>query len=210
MLPGPSHIYQCPNCDNLIKRGSLMSGNTFHSKLYSDGKRVAPMLPEFPDLTKCVKCGTILWLSKMKAIGTLKLGDKQNTPWKNADEAGFLSLDEYFIALNNGMAKTVEDELFIRRKIWWAYNDRVRNGASLFDDEGDESRWGENCAELIKLLDSEDTNQRIMIAELRRNLGDFEACLAIIEQIEDDALTWLKDIFIAECGKGNRFVTGLN
>ena len=186
-----------------------MSGNTFNSTLFSDGKRVSPMLPEFPDLTKCTKCDSILWLSKLKEIGTHKLGDNDNLHWKNADGAGFLTVDEYIIALNNGMAKTVEDELFIRRKIWWAYNDRIRNGDNLFESVNDEIRWKENCTELIKLLDPSDLNQQIMIAEIKRNLGDFEGCLEIVKRIEDENLKWLKDIFIAECGRGNRLVTKL-
>ena len=52
---GPHYIYQCPNCNNLISRLSLMSGNTLGMKVYSDLKRDIPMLKEFPNLTKCKK-----------------------------------------------------------------------------------------------------------------------------------------------------------
>ena len=65
MLPGPNYIYKCPSCGNFIKIGSLISGNTYGAKLYSDGKRVAPMMPEFPDLTKCKKCNAILSKNKI-------------------------------------------------------------------------------------------------------------------------------------------------
>ncbi len=41
---GPHYIYQCPNCNNLISRLSLMSGNTFGMKVYSDLKRDIPMM----------------------------------------------------------------------------------------------------------------------------------------------------------------------
>jgi len=70
MKLGPDYIYECPNCGCFLKRGSIISGNTFRSTLYSDGKRIAPMLREFPNLTKCRKCNSILWLSEMKKIGT--------------------------------------------------------------------------------------------------------------------------------------------
>ena len=49
---GPHYIYQCPNCNNLISRLSLMSGNTFGMKVYSDLKRDIPMIKEFANLTK--------------------------------------------------------------------------------------------------------------------------------------------------------------
>jgi hypothetical protein len=52
MRPGPDYIFECPKCSTLIKRGSLKSGNGFGAKLFSDGKQVAPRLPEFPKLTK--------------------------------------------------------------------------------------------------------------------------------------------------------------
>jgi len=85
MTPGPDYIYECPNCGSLLKRGSINSGNTFISTLYSDGKMIAPMLPEFPNLTKCRKCDSILWLSEMKEIGIGEEVEKRKTnckPWR--------------------------------------------------------------------------------------------------------------------------------
>ena len=69
MIPGPTYLYECPNCQTVITRDSISSGNTFGAVLYSDGKTDAPMLPRFPDLTKCRQCQTIFWLSKTKEIG---------------------------------------------------------------------------------------------------------------------------------------------
>lgn len=53
MIPGPNYVYKCPNCSALLTRESIASGNSFGSKLFSDGKRIAPMNPELPNLTKC-------------------------------------------------------------------------------------------------------------------------------------------------------------
>lgn len=210
MLPGPNYIYQCPNCGNLLKKGSLISGNTFGAEIFSDGKRIAPMLPDFPNLTKCKKCDTIFWLSKLKEIGTYEWGDKKNPEWQKADQAEFLEIEDYFNAIINGIAENKNEELYIRQRIWWAYNDRVRNGKNLFGDENDEIKWRENCIKLISLLNQSDLNQRIMIAELKRNLGDFGGCLEIVKNIDNDKLNWLKDIFISECEKGNKWVIKLN
>lgn len=210
MIPGPTYVYKCPNCGDLLTKGSLMSGNTLGSEIFSDGKRIAPMLPEFPNLTKCKKCDTILWLSKLKEIGTYGLIDEENSKWGNADIAEFLDIEDYFRALNEGLAENKQEELFLRQRIWWAYNDRVRNGKNPFIDVNDEIKWRENCIKLISLLDESDLNQRIMIAEIRRNLGDFETCLEIIKKIDNVELNWLKDKFINECKKGNKWVVKLN
>ena len=128
MEPGPNYIYKCPNCGNLLTNESLMSGNTFGAKIFSDGKRVAPMLPEFPDLTKCRKCNTIFWLSKLEEVGTYQWGYKKSPNWEKADKAKFLNIKDYFKALNDGIAENREEELYIRNRIWWAYNDRTRKG----------------------------------------------------------------------------------
>jgi hypothetical protein len=110
MMPGPDYVYQCPNCGNLITCGSLSSGNTFGAKIYSDGKRIAPMLPEFPDLTKCRKCNSIFWLSKLKKGGTIEWYDNINSDWQYADKAQFLKIDDYFEALDKGLAEDKEEE----------------------------------------------------------------------------------------------------
>ena len=174
MLPGPNYVYKCPNCGNLLTKGSLMSGNTFGAKIFSDGKRIAPMLPVYPKITKCKKCNTIFWLSKSKEIGTFEWGDNNNSQWQNADKAEFLEIDDYYNAINKGIAENSKEELFIRQRIWWAYNDKIRKGQKIFNDESDELRWIDNVRKLKILLDQSDINQKIMIAEINRNLGDFE------------------------------------
>lgn len=210
MLPGPNYIYKCPNCGNLLTVGSLMSGNTFGAKIFSDGKRIAPMLPDFPDLTKCKKCNTIFWLSKLKEIGTYEWGDNINQEWQKADHAEFLEIEDYYSALINGIAENTKEELIVRRLIWWAYNDRKRAGKEIFFDESDELRWVENVQKLITLLDQSDNNQKIMIAEISRNLGDFENCISIIQSIDNDNLSWLKEKFINECKRKSKWVIELN
>lgn len=210
MIPGRYYVYKCPNCGNLMSKGSLMSGNTFGAKIFSDGKRIAPMLPEIPDLTKCRKCDNIFWLSKLKEIGTYEWGDNKILKLPIAFPAEFLGINDYFKALDSGVAENKQEESFIRQRIWHAYNDRVRNGKNQFIDENDEIKWRENCYELISLLDQSDLNQRIMIAELNRNLGDFESCLNIIKKIDNNDLNWLKEKFILACELKNKCVIQLN
>src|SRR5574344_1230270 len=198
MLLGPNYVYKCPNCGNLITKGSLMSGNTFGAKIFSDGKRIAPMLPEFPNLTK------------LKEIGTYEWGDNENPQWQKADNADFLEIEDYYNAIIKGIAENKNEELIIRKQIWWSYNDRIREGQEIFNDESDELRWLENVQKLKALLDQTDINQRIMIAEINRNLGDFETCINVIQSIDNDELNWLKDKFLNECNKKNKWVIELN
>ncbi len=210
MIPAPDSVYQCPKCDNLLKNRNLLSGNTFGARIFSDSKRIAPMLPEYPNLTKCRKCNTIFWLCKLQEIGTLDWSNEQNPNWENADSADFLTIDDYLNAIETGLAENVDEEVLIRMLIWWAFNDRLRNGKEIFRNESDEIRWKENCLALMALLDLKNDSQKIMLAELNRNLGDFEKCISIIDSIETDNMKWVQEKYRQECEIKNKWVFQLN
>jgi hypothetical protein len=204
MLPGPDYIYQCPNCGKYLKGRSLRSGNTFGAELFSDGKMIAPMLPTFPDLTKCRKCDAIFWLSSLNEIGTDDWNSK-NSEWENVYYADFLGIEDLHRALK--ITKKKEDTIFIRQQIWWTFNDRVRVGkkTELFIHENEKDLWEQNCNHLLNLLDKDNVNQKIMIAELLRNLGQFERCTNLINELPND-FDWLKTQFETECAKKNTMV----
>jgi hypothetical protein len=210
MIPGPTELYKCPHCGNLISKGSLLSGNNFGARLFSDGKSIAPMMPRFPDLTKCRKCDSIFWLSELKEVGSYSWDEPEDPTWKDADPAEFLNIEDSFRALESGMARDKEEEKYIRKQIWWGYNDRIRNGQNIFKDAQDELRWKENIELLLRLLDPSDTDEKIMSAELYRNLGDFENCQKLIQSLENNELDWLRDIFLNECRQKNRWVVKLD
>ncbi len=186
-----------------------MSGNNMHEKMYSDGKTIAPMLPEFPHLSKCKKCDKIFWVSDLKEIGTFEWGDL-DSKWQNADNLEFLGIDDHFKALEAGIAKNKQEELFIRVRIWWAYNDRTRKRMKIFEDTNDELRWNDNANILLKLFNQSDINEKIMAAELNRNMGNYENCIEIFQSIENNGLDWIKKLLINECEQKNRWVIKLN
>lgn len=208
MQIGPTLVYNCPNCGNLLSKGSLRSGNHIGVKLYSDLKKVAPMLPDFPNLTKCKKCNKFFYLDHYDEIGKFEIDDETVDPaWLDADKAEFLSIDDYFVALIEfKYATNFYNELFIRNRIVWAYNDRIRAGQKMFEDENDEQRWNENLRSLMSMLTESDLNEKILLAEIKRYLGDFEGCMALINSIDSSKMTSLKEIFRNECEKMNRYV----
>ena len=58
----------------------------------------------------------------------------------------------------------------------------------------------------MRMLDHENIDHRIMIAELYRGMGNFTKCIEIVSSISDPKLDWLKEGFIEECDKGNKLV----
>ena len=208
MMPGPDYIYQCPKCSNLLRKGSLRSGNTFGGKLYSDGKMVAPMLPEFPNLTKCKKCDEILWLSDMEQLGT----DENTKPeWETADRAEFLGVPDLLRFLEwDSVKNNAEKEEYVRFHIWQTFNDRIREKSQIFIQKSEEVLWKQNCQRLIELLDTTVINQKIMAAELYRNLEDFDTCVNILDSVDDKSYDWVVEKLRIECENMNRYVVRLN
>lgn len=204
MLPGPNQVYECPLCKKLLFRRSLMSGNTFGAEVFSDGKRIAPMLPEYPNLTKCPECNSMFWLSNLEEIGSFSSRESRvNSEWEKAIEVEFLTIYEYQLAIEKKVFTTKGEESFIRQRIWWGFNDRIRDGNPIFSSSEDVLLWTSNAYRLIELLDIEELNHKIMIAELHRNLEDFNACMEIINSIEDPQLDFVKNAFERECLKKN-------
>lgn len=78
-----------------------------------------------------------------------------------------------------------DDEIFIRKKIWWTFNDRIRDklGEKMFINENDEFLYIQNCKTLIDLLDTRNDNYKMIIAELYRNIGNFEKSIELIDNI---------------------------
>jgi tetratricopeptide (TPR) repeat protein len=195
MRLGPDLIYKCPQCGQLISRQRLFSGNTFGAKLYSDSNRITNMLPEFPQLTICHSCNKTLWLDRVEEVGEVNRWQRIN----NTSKSRFLTITEYFSALQlSDVNMSKEDECFIRMKIWHGFNDRIRERKTLipenpqFENETEIKQWEDNCRQLLKLLEMNKTEgNRVVCAELHRNLGEFDKCIKILDSTEDE--NWIKD-----------------
>jgi hypothetical protein len=210
MLPGPAEIIECPACKSLMQVPSLMSGNTFGAKFYSDGKRVAAMLPDFPKITKCKKCKTIFWVKDATVLGLNEWGNPNHEKWYYAPRVSFLKMEDYQSALELPVNKDKESELIIRKKIWWLFNDRLRKKRPLLKNEAERELWVENLNKLSVLFDETEIEQQILKAEVFRNLGRFDECNKLISAITDTDYTWLKEKYINACEKQNQKLIQLN
>lgn len=188
MLPGPIIIFTCPKCNALLRRGSLQSGNTLLAKYWTDGKREAPMLPEFPSVTTCKSCKNFFWIEDAKTIGAIYRNEPDYPDdWRNAPYIEELTIDEYSEAANSGIGNTTDREIHLRLRLWWLINDigrgkkitRLTNKLKAFKKE--------NLGKLGVLLDERITEQKIMKAEIYRELGHFNAALKLLKTIPDDS-----------------------
>jgi len=204
MKPGKFNFYKCTKCEHHFFKSGFSGGNSLEAFMYSDGKVKGPMLSTQPIITSCKKCKAIIWLNKSTPIAFCDLEQILDIDLDNDDFAYFLSIEENFTALSTGMAETPEEELYIRKQLWWAYNDRVRIKSPLFSGSDDEERYSSNMLKLLELTIPDDTNKKFMKAELYRNVGEFESCLQMIETIEAGESDNLKGDFIDACENKNK------
>lgn len=190
MRPGPDQVIECPKCRGVARVFTMRSGNTIGARRWTDGEMIAPMLPRQPAITRCRYCGHYYWISDARVIGEWSLlgGAAQETPptWKAAERVRELSGPEYLEAIEEGAADTEERESHLRICAWWSGNDPLRSqGPSPVDQtQAVPARSPEavmNLERLLELLDTSNPDQRLMAAELLRELGRFDDAMRLLE-----------------------------
>jgi hypothetical protein len=178
MLPGPTIIRSCPNCKMAIKQHTIASGNTFGAIYWTDGKEEAPMLPDYPQLVKCPHCSNMLWIDEAKELTRTEhfsspQGRKEAKTYKKP------TLNNYHHFLNTVKVEK-EKELYLRMQAWWASNDKYRhNPSENVSLSVEETR---NLELLFSMLQTADSSERIIKAEIARELGRYEECQILLDQ----------------------------
>ncbi len=143
--------------------------------MYSDGSMYAPMMIDIPNPTKCEGCGTILKLSQLERL-------EKEPKVKNIYECRALGKSDLLKAIDI----FPEDELALRLIVWRNYNsifktcpdsERIRTD---YITSLDSPAYIDNSSALLKLLNSDNEKERLLMAEIHRNLGNFEECLRLI------------------------------
>jgi hypothetical protein len=199
MIIEDPQIFICSFCDNPIEVYSLVSWNTFNFKLYSDGKQIPS--PPCNTISKCPHCDQIIWISDLIEIEDKGKIEKLGQSVKNSL---IPSLQDFIDYQRNIKELSIRHETFIRIKIWWSFNDRIRKGGSLFEISTDEDFWNENTLRLIDILKLDSSSNVIQIAELFRNLGHFDICREII--LKSSVKKGIMNSFLDQCDSGNKLV----
>ena len=230
---GDHLIYACPKCGKHYYETQTISSNNFGGityDFYTDGITLYSG-STCSVITKCEKCKNYFWLDDH--IGTVPLCGMRSPRREllklvNVPEAHLSNWEknekelkwEYAEAVNYGLKlhelkRILKGELsqpqekYVRKEIWYKFNDRLRKGKEIFLNEKEELFWIKNTEALIKLMDS----LILVKAELYRNLGDFKKCSEILNTIDEKLYkrhhlyeySTYKQI-IKECKKKNRWL----
>ena len=186
-------IVHCPKCGQKHQKMNLASGNTFGGIFWSDGSYFAPMLPDLPVFTRCAQCSQVFNSLKAESEEAVSFDEAQDLP-----EVEHLSREDIEEALDSGVFEGADDETLLRISLWQKMNRhpwKNEEPVPAPDDPG----YRKNAEALIALLNGPDSEVLIRKAELYRNLGKFDQCIATLQKISDPLVKTYKNQLEKAC-----------
>lgn len=189
MRPGPLQVIACPNCSAPAAYVTFASGNTFGAIIWTDGKCLAPMLRTPLLVVECGSCGECYWRTDARKVRQprSRLVGRGEPDRTRALPPGLKEPSEeaYLRALAKGLAATPRRLRTLRTLAWWRGNDAARTRTNPSDAtapcRSEASR--ENLEALAGLLNERSQADRLVKAEIRRELGDFESALGLLRRV---------------------------
>lgn len=147
------------------------------------------MLPQPPEVVKCQRCKKCYWLKKAADMGEEDWFRGEGGQANPGGEAipFVMEPDEnsYYQAIDNGLAVSSKQKRHIRMLAWWRHNDPWR-GNMQGRAPGFSAAGRANLEALMQLLDpagQPDENDRLMKAEILRELGEFAQASQVLAQV---------------------------
>jgi hypothetical protein len=200
MLPGPDAYVRCPSCAALARHSTLLSGNSFGAKVWSDGFVDAPMYPDPPPYVQCRRCHTCYWLARAE-----ELAEEDAPHW--GEDVPFVrgaSEESMLWALKSGRIPPGPEERALRTIAWWKANDamRGRRGKRKAVSDWVQAERLSNLKAFAE-LPAEDEHDQVRRAEAYRQLGDFEAARKTLSEVTDPDFSGLVARMLEFCDEGD-------
>jgi hypothetical protein len=176
MTPGPNKILKTRLTGSLVKITTICSGNTFGARFWTDGKCEAPMLPDQPWLRVLPGNSELFWTDECEEVGDENLWGGAND-FADVPFAAEPTIEDYDRAMETGMATSADKERYLRTRRWWAANDPLRKGLTT---AATDPTHRANLLTLLTLLDVSAPDQRLISAEIHRELGDFSRAATLL------------------------------
>lgn len=170
MKYAPPVYKQCCHCQNMLTIRPLLEANARNAVLWTDGYVDSPMIAEQPLVAKCGHCAGIVWLAEL-------LMHPEQDPDK-AKDYSVLNLDEQWGLLDEPSELEYQHQLYLRVKLWHASNHRLRHNKEA--KAGYAERERNNLIKLGEILNVNEEHDRILAAELMRELGRFDEAAQLL------------------------------
>jgi len=210
-----SVILDCPNCHSKLATYETMSYHVNSSKVYSDGLTISfPPIPANNSILICPECNKAFWFEDAKTEGNYKeeypqAKDVHDLPFAFEDNFSLKLAQYYSELLENKFAGTTEKEVYIRNSIWQLLNNKIRSKPNSFfynlknftykyalKNIGREKKnksefeknidfFNENLKRLISIFEAKEDDEKLLLAEMYRELGEFENAEKLIGEITE-------------------------
>jgi hypothetical protein len=218
MMPGPDVILACPRCEAPVRLPTMATIHLGLGRHWTDGKGRDSLAPETPRVARCPRCDRCHWLRDAVVVDEIAPWD--DTGWRHVRRevrwAGTPRLreptdEEYYVALDAGeLAADPATERGVRLLAWWKRNEPFRYGS---DAHGDGTAASAGCRRnleaLVALLDEANDEERLLIAEVHRELGEFADAKRLTGSLVAGPAAAVARRLEAWCDAGNRRVQEL-
>ena len=215
MTPGPDQVVACPHCSGLARYHTINSGNTFGARIWTDGKRIAPMLPEPPRVVKCHDCRNCYWLADARKVGEVggwrPEAGATSPAWLAEPVVEEPAEEDYYRLLESGSPVAAKRLRVLRTLAWWRRNDTFRDAAP--DDRPASAIASGPCRSnleaLVDLLQQDNGDTALMRAEALRELGDFAGAAQALSTVSQAKAGWVVQRIAGLCEAGDTCVREL-
>lgn len=219
-------ILECPSCNGALIQQRLASINSFGSTYWSDGYVHTLFGYLAGKLGCCRPCEAIFWVKDAKKLGVMpKEPRSRNWSWLRrliarisgnypeiaaAEAAWSDAQNKWWLvskmespratdvrwAVERGLAKSPEQEIYLRTLLWWAGSapargSRVQNPMNIEETE-------RNKHALLALVQSNRGDDVLIEAELLRQLGRFDETVNLLSTHADRSKTASVILALAE------------
>nr|WP_315256598.1 hypothetical protein [uncultured Duganella sp.] len=225
----PPMLYQCPACAGYFTRSVLSSLHFYDDVPdWSDGKNGNWWAHASGTVGRCPACAGIIWLddaadlmpapTKPRPIGGIArlwhqvTGDRRGRlreecewlalplPIREAESIDRLGGAQDFIdALAALSANETDREINLRRRLWWASNDHLRqhsgDTATTLSPAVAVDVARTNAQRLLELI-HHDPKAQVERGELLRQLGRFDEAVAVLQAVKPDGYNEVKAVKI--------------
>lgn len=156
-------------------------GSLREATVWTDGRMVGPWIPEELALVGCPFCGETFWTRDSQALGAANEA-YSDSRWPEAKFVTELDAVSILQSVAVGKADSPRKEKYLRLHAWWRDADARREGVAKELDlapPGEEMRA--NMRRLHLLADEELPDDRLMKAELSRQLGRFDEAIKTLD-----------------------------
>jgi hypothetical protein len=223
MLPGPDQVLQCPSCAAAVLQPTISSGNTIGAIYYTDGYMDAPMFPQPAVLVRCPVCREPFLRAHAKTLGHFDrygatmfaeedLHAAQDPAWRRAPRVA-KAADADYVPVLIRRRFTRETEVDLRIEYMQVCNHPRRQLGPDAPRPAMSAPERANLQMLASMLDLLNDEERLILAEVRRQLGEFDRAAAALaaEFPEDFALAagriqelvkvrnpWVAELFVGD------------